>query len=149
MHTHPLVGHAPDPDHPGWWTWDLPRDGGYYANVGKLLVRADGPGRALFRMFPDDSHRNLEGGVHGGALMTFIDMAMFAGGTLATGTAVMGVTLDCHVRFLAPVRPGSPIDAEVEVLRQSGRTLFVQGRVIQDGETVASYTGGLLRTAGA
>ena len=149
MDIHPLIRHAPDPDHPGWGTWDLPRDGGYYANVGKLLVRADGPGRAVFRMFPDESHLNLEGVVHGGALMTFIDMAMFAGGTLATGAAVMGVTLDCHVRFLAPVRPGSPIDAEVEVLRQSGRTLFVQGRVIQDGETVASYTGGLHRTAGA
>ncbi len=149
MDLHPLIRHAPDPDHPGWGTWDLPRDGGYHVGIGKLLVRADGPGRALFRMFPDESHLNLEGVVHGGALMTFIDMAMFAGGTLALGAVVKGVTLDCHVRFLAPVRSGAPIDAEVEVLRDSGRTLFVQGRVIQDGATVASYTGGVLRMAGA
>lgn len=145
MDVHPLIGHAPDPDHPGWWTWDLPQDGRFYTTVGKLLVRADGPGRGTFRMFPDETHLNLGGGVHGGALMTFIDMAMFAGSAVALGARVGGVTLDCQVRFLAPVRAGAPIDAEVEVLRQSGRTLFVQGRVVQDGETVASFSGGLLK----
>ena len=52
MDIHPLIRHAPDPEHPGWWTWDLPEDGRYYGTVGKLLVRADAPGRATLRMFP-------------------------------------------------------------------------------------------------
>jgi uncharacterized protein (TIGR00369 family) len=143
---HPLIRHVPDPDHPGWWTWDLPQDDGFYRTVGKLLIRPDGPSRAICRMFPDETHLNLGGGVHGGALMTFIDMAMFMGPNLITGKRVSGVTLDCNVRFLAPVRPGSPLDAEVEILRESGRTMFVHGKVVQDGETVASFSGGLLRT---
>ena len=25
MDVHPLIRHEPDPDHPGWWTWDLRR----------------------------------------------------------------------------------------------------------------------------
>lgn len=146
MDTSPLIRHAPDPEHPGWWTWDLPEDGRYYGTIGKLLVRADAPGRATLRMFPEASHLNLGGGVHGGAVMTFIDMAMFAAGTLATGKRVAGVTLDCNIRFLAPIRPGAPLDAEVEVLRDAGRTLIVQGRVTQEGETVASWSGGVLKT---
>lgn len=149
MDVHPAIRHAPDPDHPGWWTWDLPDDGRYYKTVGKLLVRPDGPGRAVCRMFPDDGHLNLGGGVHGGALMTFIDMAMFMAANVITGRRVSGVTLDCNVRFLAPVRPDVPLDAEVEILRDSGRTIVEQGRIVQDGETVAAFSCGLLRTADA
>ena len=146
MDVHPSIRHAPDPDHPGWWTWDLPADGRFYGNVGKLLVRSDGPGRAVCRMFPGESHLNLGGGVHGGALMTFIDMAMFMAANVITGRPVLGVTLDCSVRFLAPVVPGVALDAEVELLRETGRTIVVQGRIVQGGETVASFSGGLLRT---
>ena len=58
-------------------------------SLGKLLVRADGPGRATL---PDVSGRrairNLGNIVHGGAILTFIDMALFAGGMLA-GANVM------------------------------------------------------------
>ena len=95
MDVHPLIRHAPDPDHPGWWTWDLPDDDRFHAVVGKLLVREDGSGRAVCRMFPEGRHSNLGDMVHGGALLTFIDMAFFAGGRLAGANVMRAVTLDC------------------------------------------------------
>lgn len=147
MDVHPLIGHAPDPDHPGWWTWDLPDDGHFHGTVGKLLVRADGPGRATCRMFPEERHCNLGGIVHGGAILTFIDMAMFAGGTLAGASVARGVTLDCSTRFLSPARPGAPLDAEVELLRETGRLVFLQGKVVQAGELVAAFTGALRKAS--
>ena len=142
----PHVGHSPDPDHPGWWTWELTR-AGYHATIGKLLVRADGPGRATCRMFPEERHGNLGNMVHGGAILTFIDMAFFAGGKMAGGDVLPSVTLDCTAQFITAGRIGVPMDAEVELLRETARLAFLRGRVVQEGETVAAFSGTLRKLA--
>jgi len=147
MDVHPLIRHAPDPDHPGWWSWDLADDTKFNSVIGKLLVRADGPGRAVCRMFPEGRHSNLGDMVHGGAILTFVDMAFFAGGRLAGADVVRAVTLDCSVRFLSRGRIGVPLDAEVELLRETKRLVFLAGRLVQEGELVASFSGAL-RKAG-
>ena len=143
MDVHPAIRHQPDPDHPGWWSWDLADDTRFNATIGKLLVRADGPGRATCRMFPDARHSNLGEMVHGGAILTFIDMAFFAGGRLAGANVMRAVTLDCNTRFLSPGKLGVPLDAEIEILRETGRLVFMQGKVVQEGEIVAAFSGAL------
>jgi len=146
MDVHPLLRHEPDPDNPGWWTWTAREETRFNSVIGKLLVRADGPGRASCRMFPERQHSNLGDMVHGGAILTFIDMAFFAGGRLA-GVDVKGaVTLDCNVRFLAPGKIGVPMDAEVELLRETGRLVVFQGKVVQGDEIVAAFSGTLRKS---
>ncbi|HET9428718.1 MAG TPA: PaaI family thioesterase [Allosphingosinicella sp.] len=146
MDVHPAIRHEPDPDHPGWWTWDLAEDDRFNATIGRLLVRADGPGRATCRMFPELRHSNLGNMVHGGAILTFVDMAFFAGGRLAGADVIRAVTLDCSVRFLSPGKIGVPLDAEVELLRETKRLAFFAGRVVQDGELVAAFSGALRKS---
>ena len=102
MDLHPLIDHRPDPDHPGWWSWDLRGNQRFNRVLGKLLVRENGPKRAVCRMFPDRSHSNLSDMIHGGAILTFIDMALFAGGRMAGANVVRAVTLDLSTRFLSP-----------------------------------------------
>ncbi len=140
---HPLIHHAPDPDHPGWWTWDLADDERYNATIGKLIVRGEGEGRARCRMFPDVRHSNLGNVVHGGAILTFIDMAFFAGGHMAGMSEGPAVTLDCAVQFISAGELDRPLDAVVELLRESGRLAFYRGTVEQDGRIVASFSGTL------
>jgi len=147
MDVHPLIRHDPDPDHPGWWTWALADDTRFNAVIGKLLVRADGPGRASCRMFPEEAHSNLGDMVHGGAILTFIDMALFAGGRLAGANVMRAVTLDLSTRFLSPGRIGVPLDAEVELLRETKRLAFFAGKVMQEGELVASFSGALRKSS--
>jgi acyl-coenzyme A thioesterase PaaI-like protein len=115
--------------------------------LGKLLVRESGPGRGLCRMFPDRSHSNLGDMIHGGAILTFIDMALFAGGRMAGADVIRAVTLDLSTRFLSPGRIGVPLDAEVELLKETGRLVFLDGRVTQEGELVASFTGALRKAS--
>jgi uncharacterized protein (TIGR00369 family) len=146
MTMHPRIIHRPDPDHPGWWTWDIAADDRFNAAIGKLLVRAEGPGRARCRMFPELRHTNLGDVVHGGALMTFIDMAFFAGGRLAGGDVAFAVTLDCQVQFIGPGHPDRPLDAEVELLRETGRLAFLRGRVVQGEEVIAAFSGTLRKS---
>jgi uncharacterized protein (TIGR00369 family) len=140
---HPLIRHAPDPDHPGWWTWDLPDDDRYNATIGKLLVRGEGEGRARCRIFPTRRQSNLGESAHGGAILTFIDMAMFAGGYAAGADIGPSVTLDLSAHFLSAARLGVSLDATVEVLRESKRMASMRGLVEQEGEIVASWTGTL------
>ncbi len=147
MDVHPLIRHEPAPDHPGWWTWALADDSRFNAVIGKLLVRADGPGRALCRMFPEERHSNLGDMVHGGAILTFVDMALFAGGRLAGANVMRAVTLDLSTRFLSRGRIGVPLDAEVELLRETKRLAFMAGRVVQEGELVAHFTGALRKAS--
>lgn len=149
MDVHPLIRHEPDPDHPGWWTWTVgegPPER-FNATIGKLLVRSDGPGRATCRMFPEARHANLGDMVHGGAILTFIDMAFFAGGRVAGAEVMRAVTLDCSVRFLSPGRIGVPMDAEVELLRETKRLAFMAGKVVQDGALVAHFSGALRKSS--
>ena len=146
MDVDPYIRHEPDPDHPGWWTWDVAEDHRFNGTIGKLLVRSESPGRATCRMFPEERHSNLGNMVHGGAILTFVDMAFFAGGRLAGAQVMRAVTLDCSVRFLSRGKIGVPLDAEVELLRETKRFAFFAGRVVQGEELVASFSGALRKS---
>jgi acyl-coenzyme A thioesterase PaaI-like protein len=115
----------------------------FNAAIGKLLVRAEGEGRARCRIFPEAAQSNLGNVAHGGAILTFIDMAMYAGGYSAGADIAYSVTLDLTAQFLAPGRLGEPLDCTVELLRETGRLAFMRGLVVQREETVASWSGTL------
>jgi acyl-coenzyme A thioesterase PaaI-like protein len=144
---HPLISHEPDPEHPGWWTWDVgehpPGAERYNTTLGKLLVRPDGEGRARCRMFPKVPQSNLGDVTHGGAILTFIDMAMFAGGHAAGCDLGPAVTQDLACQFLSAAKLDVPLDCAVEVLRESKRLVSLRGLCEQEGAIVASWTGTL------
>ena len=135
----------PDPDNPGWYSWgDFPRSS-FAAATGRLLFKPDGPGRGLVRMFPTQDHMNMGGSIHGGAVMSFIDMAMFAGGLCAGMERSHYVTLHLSTHFLARGQAGSPLDAHVELVKQTRGHAFLQGVVKQDGHNCYSFSGTLKR----
>jgi len=140
---HPRIRHLPDREHPGWWTWEIEEEDRFNWSIGRLLVRADGEGKARCRMFPGVRQSNLGEVVHGGAILTFIDMAMFAGGHLAGADIMHSVTLDLSAQFLSPGRLGVPLDATVELLRETKRLAFMRGLVVQQEALVASWSGTL------
>jgi acyl-coenzyme A thioesterase 13 len=142
----PPPGVQPDPDHPSWYSWgDFPR-GSFAAATGRLLFKPDGPGKGIARMLPTDAHMNMGGSIHGGAVMSFIDMALFAGGRCAGMAEGHYVTLDLHVHFIARGRVGVPLDAHVHLIRQTkGGHVFLSGTAEQDGEPCYSFTGTLKR----
>jgi uncharacterized protein (TIGR00369 family) len=133
----------PDPDHPGWLSWRLSDETRFNGQVmGKMIVRSEGEGRARVRMFPEHRHTNLMGNLHGGTILSLIDVAIFAGsrmfGLIAAGTAV---TLDLSTQFLGAGRSGMPLDAEVELLKETRRLLFLRGLVVQDDVRIAAFSG--------
>jgi acyl-coenzyme A thioesterase PaaI-like protein len=93
-------------------------------------------------MFPTIKHSNLMNNLHGGTILALIDVAMFAGsrtfGLIEAGTAV---TLDMSVQFIGAGQVDVPLDAEVELLKETGRLLFLRGLVVQGETRIAAWSG--------
>jgi uncharacterized protein (TIGR00369 family) len=130
-----------DPDHPGWHTWQLSDKTRYNGFLGPLLVRREGD-RARVKMTPGHKHSNLANTVHGGTTLGFIDVALFGAsrvfGLIEAGTAV---TLDLSVQFIGAGVIGVEMEAEVELLRETRRLLFLRGLVTQGQDKVAAFSG--------
>ena len=94
------------------------------------------------RMFPKELHLNMNDVIHGGVILSLIDVAMFAGSSLILGASIeRGVTVELQNHFLAAGDPHRPLDAVVEVVRETGRMVFVRGKVVQEDDLVGSFTG--------
>ncbi|MES2903909.1 MAG: PaaI family thioesterase [Pseudomonadota bacterium] len=140
------AGARPDPDHAGWFTWgELPADS-FAAQTGPMIFRPTEPGRAVVRMFPEPRHMNFGGSIHGGAVMSFIDMALFSGGFCAGMARGHYVTLDLATRFIARGQSGIPLDAHIRLLKQTpGGLVFIDGHCEQEGAICYSFSGSLKR----
>jgi len=127
------------PDHPGWMRWGFTDPTRYNSFLGPMMVRVEG-GIARVRMTPERRHSNLRDNMHGGALLGFVDVALFAAsrafGLITAGSAV---TLDLSTQFIGGGRIGEPVEAQVELLRETGRLLFLRGLVVQQEDTVLSF----------
>jgi acyl-coenzyme A thioesterase PaaI-like protein len=134
-----------DPDLPGWKRWELTDPTRFNALFGPLSAKLE-DGVARIRFSPGHEHSNMSENVHGGALLGFIDMALFAAartfGVLGAGGAS---TLDLSTHFIAgaPIAAG-PVEARIELLRETGRLLFLRGLIYQ-GETLVTEFAGTIR----
>ena len=127
-------------DDDGWVRWGRVPDGRFHDLLGDLYFRVTANG-VESRMNTDRQHSNSFGLLHGGFLMSFIDMAMFTIIAPRFGSGEGAVTLSCATDFLTGGIPGQPIEARGEVLKETGKLFFVRGLVTQRGDNVASFTG--------
>ena len=143
----PAFSCEPDPENPGWHRWRLLDETRYNeAVLGPMLVRREGEDSARCRILPVRHLTNNGGNVHGGAVLGMIDVALFAGAFMVRGINAMGAaTVDVSCQFIGPGNPDKPLDAVVQVLRETRRLGFLRGLIVQgegDEETlVASFTG--------
>ena len=123
----------------GWSWWHREPDGRFASLLGDLYFRETDDKGVECRMETDRRHSNGLGYLHGGFIMSFIDMAMFSFifRQLENSAAV---TLSCATDFLSPGLVGKPLFATGEILKETGKMLFVRGLVTQDGVNTASFT---------
>jgi uncharacterized protein (TIGR00369 family) len=144
----PFFLYEDDPGAPGWKRWQFRDPTRFNAFIEPLHVRVE-DGTARVRMMPRHEHSNMRNDVHGGALLGFMDVALFAGarglGVLQAGGAV---TLDLSAQFIGGGRIGEPLEARVELLRETTRMLFMRGLIVQEGmPVIASFTGTLRKSS--
>ena len=122
----------------GWYSWSG-RDN-FESLVGPFYSRlVDGEAVCGCRL--EAKHMNGQGGLHGGAMMTFADFALFMLSTRARGGA--GLTVNLSGDFLGSAQAGELIEARGEVTRAGASLVFVRGLVTAEAERrpVLSFTG--------
>ena len=137
------IQYEPDPEHPGWHTWNVADSTRFNAAVmGKLLVRRESDRQVRLRMFPIRHHANLHDKLHGGVTLALIDIALFAASRIVADVDAAGsVTLELSNQFIGSGALDMPVDAVTEVLRETGRLVFLRGLVMQEDHLIASFTG--------
>ena len=133
-----LVEHG---DWAGWSVWD-PGDP-FEDHAGPFYSRDDDRGLVCGFM-PTRKNLNGFGAVHGGALMTFADFALFripAGMT----TGFHGVTVAFNAEFLSPAAADVLTTARGEVMRAGRSLVFVRGTIAQGERAVLAFSGTIKR----
>lgn len=137
-----VFDHGPDHENPGWRHWNLKDDTLFNGAVmGRLITRVEG-NRSRLRMFPVRRHENLQGIIHGAVTLSLIDISLFTTmHTVGSGNAGPSVTLELSTQFIGSGDPRKPLDAVTEIMRETGKLVFVRGTVEQEEQIVASYSG--------
>lgn len=139
--------YSPVPDQPGWFTWDMKDNSRFNMQVmGPMMVRQEGD-KCRLRMMPEHRHTNLQDMIHGAVTLSLIDISLFSAmHVLRESEAGMAVTLELSTQFIGGGKPTEPLDAVVEVMRETGRLMFMRGDVVQGDHLVAAFSG-LVRKA--
>lgn len=134
----------------GWISWNLRDESRFNSFIQPLKVRMeppteDGRPRARVRMMTQHKHSNLGDNVHGAVILALMDVSLF-GSMRALGSidGAQSVTLDLSSQFVGAGRVGEHMDAVVELVRETGRLIFLRGLVVQgenDEHIVASFSG--------
>lgn len=135
---HPLL--IEDGPFAGWRTWGGGADP-FETAIGPFCYRViDSKVRCGFQ--PRREHLNGAGAVHGGALMSFADFALFAIAYNALDASNV-VTVTCNSEFLSAGGLEGVIEAEGEMLRETRSLLFIRGLVTQQGRPLLAFSGTL------
>lgn len=125
----------------GWMAWGHDQDP-FEDYSGPFYFKEDQNGRVTSGVMVEPRHMNGGGFAHGGFIMTFIDYAMFALAYRSLQTQ-RAVTVECGTQFVGMGSPGSLMEATGEVIRETRSMIFLQGKVTQNGEIVAGFSGTL------
>lgn len=124
----------------GWSTWSNGADP-YESAIGPFAFRIDAA-RVQCAFESRREHMNGGGTIHGGALMSFADFALFAiAHNALRGTRA--VTLTCNNEFLGAGDLSGLVGAEGEVLRETRSLVFVRGLVTQVSRPLLAFSGTL------
>jgi uncharacterized protein (TIGR00369 family) len=120
--------------------WELNELGGFTAQVCPLWSRRE-PGRVEVGMIVEERHTNNHiGTLHGGAVMTFADVALGWAVSSAIGHN-MCVTLSLQTQFVSVARIGEFVTCEAELVRATKSIVFVRGLIMSGDRIVSSAEG--------
>jgi uncharacterized protein (TIGR00369 family) len=120
----------------GWRVWGPDP---FELLAGPFFARKDAEGRMVCAFRAKAKHMNGHGAMHGGALMTFADYALFAiASEHIKETSAVTVQLSCE--FIGAAHEGELIEARGDVVRAGGSLVFLRGVITADGRPALGYS---------
>jgi uncharacterized protein (TIGR00369 family) len=127
----------------GWLQWRGLHRNRFSELLGAHYYRVREDGAVECAMPTEERHLNGLGFLHGGFLMAFIDQTMFAIARPHLSPTVGAVTLSCDTHFLGSGVAGKTILGTGEIMKETGKLLFIRGLLSQEGNSVCAFTGTL------
>jgi acyl-coenzyme A thioesterase 13 len=127
----------------GWSTWGNGSDP-FETLAGPFYMRALAAGGYECAFMPETQHANGMGNIHGGALMTFADFALFAHAHDSM-SAHPCVTMQFESQFVGGAKVGILIESQAEIVRETRAMIFLRGVLTQSGKPVLAYSAILKR----
>ncbi|WP_160383612.1 PaaI family thioesterase [Pseudooceanicola pacificus] len=125
--------------HPPGEGWAPVDDTGFIGHVGPLWQRQDKDGVPILAFTSDEHHRNSNGVVQGGMLMTLADRGM---GRMARHEVQGPVaTVSFSYDFMAAAPIGRFIELHPRIAKRTGSLLFMESVLISDGEVLGRAHG--------
>jgi uncharacterized protein (TIGR00369 family) len=112
----------------------------FEALAGPFFWRREADGRVRCAFRAERRHMNAGGRMHGGCLMTFADMALFAISREQLGGA-RAVTVALDNQFLDAGLEGELIEATGEVTRAGASLVFARGQVTSGERLLLTFSG--------
>lgn len=121
-------------------TWHPVEDSGFIDHVGPIFYRENGDDPQWIGFRAGEHHRNLNGVVQGGMLMTLADRGL---GRIARarhgGNPV--ATVNFAYDFIGAARIGRFVVIHPKVVKETGSLVFMEGEVQADGELIGRAHG--------
>ncbi len=133
----PVRREVTEGDWAGWMQWG---DDPFELLAGPFFCRRSEDGRMVSAFRAEAKHMNGGGFMHGGALMTFADYALFCIGADALKD-IWSVTASLSGEFLDAASEGDFIEAAGEVTRAGGSLVFIRGTVSTGGRPLLTFSG--------
>lgn len=118
-------------------------NGGFVSVAGPFFYRErrddDLPNVFHYGFRSTETHRNTNGVVHGGALVTFADSAL--GATVHRAAERSCATISLNSEFVSAAEPGSWIDAVVEITDMKRSVAFARCTLSENGKILLTASG--------
>ncbi|OUY08154.1 PaaI family thioesterase [Acinetobacter populi] len=96
-------------------------------------------GYIVYEVTPEDTHINLQGGIHGGFGATVLDSVTGAAAHTMMEKGVNFVTTDLNIKMIRPMQSGKTYRG-VGQLINLGRTLVItEGRIIDENNKIYAH----------
>lgn len=129
-----------------------PPDGFRETNMPSPFIVENGPlyhkaedGYLLMGIRVEERHTNAAGGLHGGMLMTLIDMQLNSALNYQLNTAQFIPTVAVTVDFIAPAVVGDWVQGRTEVLKRGRSTVFTDCRITKEDGTLVARGSGIFK----
>ncbi len=120
--------------------WVPVNDDGFIGHVGPIYAKAVEDGPELIGFLAEDIHRNLNGVVQGGMLMTLADRGMGRIARKANGDGPVA-TVHFSYDFLGAGKLGTFIALHPVLIKETRSLIFMEGSVISEGDVIGRANG--------
>ena len=128
-----------------WAGWTYYSADPFEDHAGPYYYRKGEDGRPVCAFRAEHKHLNGGGFMHGGAIMTFADYAIFviAREALTDGHSV---TASFNGDFVGAVPPGALVECTGEVVKNARSMVFVRGLITTGGDPVMNFSAIIKKT---